>query len=80
MRQIRQLSIQKLYFFFNRSLQSALFFAVMLLIFSSVQGQINSPTGVAVDASGNVYVADWLNHKIRKITSAGVVSTLAGGR
>lgn len=36
------------------------------------------PTGVAVDTSGNVYVADSANHKIRKITSAGVVSTFAG--
>ncbi len=36
------------------------------------------PAGVAVDGSGNVYVADTGNHTIRKITSAGVVSTLAG--
>jgi len=37
-----------------------------------------NPSGVAVDGSGNVYVADRSNHLIRKITSAGVVTTLAG--
>jgi sugar lactone lactonase YvrE len=40
--------------------------------------QFNSPRAVAVDAAGNVYVADGLNHKIRQITPAGEVSTLAG--
>jgi sugar lactone lactonase YvrE len=38
----------------------------------------SSPTGIAVDAVGNVYVADAMNATIRKITSAGIVSTLAG--
>jgi sugar lactone lactonase YvrE len=36
------------------------------------------PRGVAVDANGNSYLADSFNHTIRKVTPAGVVSTLAG--
>jgi len=45
---------------------------------SGFSARFRMPRGVAVDADFNVYVADWGNHAIRKITPAGVVSTLAG--
>ena len=41
--------------------------------------QFASPAAVAIDSSGNVYVADTNNNAIRKITPSGSVSTLAGG-
>ena len=40
--------------------------------------RFSGPSGVAVDTLGNVYVADTNNHRIRKITSAGIVTTYAG--
>jgi uncharacterized protein (TIGR03437 family) len=40
--------------------------------------QLYSPSSVAMDSSGNWYIADTSNNRIRMVTSAGVISTIAG--
>lgn len=44
----------------------------------AASARFNAPRGVAVDGAGNVYVADTLNERIRKIAPGGIVSTVAG--
>jgi len=40
--------------------------------------QLNDPTGVAVDEAGNLYIADAENHRIRKVDTGGIITTVAG--
>ncbi len=41
--------------------------------------QLASPRGVAIDSGGAIYIADTLNHRIRKIAPDGTITTIAGG-
>lgn len=45
---------------------------------AATSSEFADPTGVAVDSSGNVYIADQLNHRIRKVAAGGTVTTVAG--
>ena len=44
----------------------------------AVEAQLNEPSGVAVDGSGNLYIADSHNHRIRRIDASGTITTIAG--
>jgi uncharacterized protein (TIGR03437 family) len=44
----------------------------------ATMGSVNQPQGVAADGAGNVYIADTLDHAVRKVTPDGVIHTLAG--
>jgi len=39
---------------------------------------LNVPRGLATDTTGNLYIADGLNHRVRKVNSAGIITTAAG--
>ena len=45
---------------------------------SATSAQLNLPTALALDASNNLYLADTGNHRIRKISAAGIITTIAG--
>ncbi|MGP8214928.1 MAG: T9SS type A sorting domain-containing protein [Bacteroidia bacterium] len=45
---------------------------------AATAAELNSPNGVVVDASGDVYIADYANNRIRMVNSSGIISTVAG--
>jgi sugar lactone lactonase YvrE len=45
----------------------------------ATQAQVDSPIGLAFDTEGNLFVADHENHRVRKVTPEGIISTVAGG-
>jgi uncharacterized protein (TIGR03437 family) len=44
----------------------------------ALRASFDQPRGVAIDKSGNIYIADGRNHRIRRVTPAGIVTTVAG--
>ena len=44
----------------------------------AVDAQLNDPVSLALDLAGNVYISDWANHRVRKVTPDGKITTFAG--
>ncbi len=44
----------------------------------AVTAQLQNPNGLAIDASGSLFIADAANNRVRKVSTAGIVSTVAG--
>jgi hypothetical protein len=45
---------------------------------SATSAKINGPVAVVADAYGNIFIADYVNRRVRKITSGGIITTVAG--
>lgn len=45
---------------------------------SAAAAQLSSPRGIAFDATGNAFIADWFNHRIRRVDTDGTITTVAG--
>src|SRR5215471_9746282 len=45
---------------------------------AATQAQLSGPSGVAVDSNGNLFIADRVNYRIRKVSATGIITTVAG--
>ena len=45
---------------------------------AATSAKLNNPQSVSVDNAGNLYISDYTNNRIRKVTSAGIISTIGG--
>jgi sugar lactone lactonase YvrE len=44
----------------------------------ALQAKFNSPEGLALDSAGNVFICDTANHRVRRVSPAGIITTVAG--
>ena len=44
----------------------------------AVEAQLDGPLGIAIDGAGNLYITDHYNHRIRRVDTAGIITTVAG--
>jgi hypothetical protein len=44
----------------------------------ATNASLSDPSGVAVDTAGNLYIADTSNHRVRKVSVSGTITTIAG--
>src|SRR6266540_3435480 len=44
----------------------------------ATQAQLQRPLGLAFDAAGNLYIADWVDNRVRKVSPGGTITTVAG--
>ena len=45
---------------------------------AATAAQLYAPAGIALDANGNIYIADEYNHRVRKVDATGNITTIAG--
>jgi sugar lactone lactonase YvrE len=45
---------------------------------AATSAELNNPNGIVADKSGNIYIGDYFNNRVREVNTAGVISTVAG--